>query len=187
VLQGNGWAWEEIPDRFRHLKTLRDPDAGSAYDGAAQGDGPTAPTHRRDPMRIALALLTASLLVFSVHALASGDEPEAAGADDIADLKARIEALEIEGSYLRSREQALTRYILLNEQRADGLSALIAKVRREGFENKSIPAPSRVSLMAGLDGLAGSLRASLPVVSRDEVALLKKATAHRKLHRLDTK
>ena len=85
-------------------------------------------------MRIAIGLLTALLLVFCVHTLATGDEgadgtpggDAASNAEQISELKARIEALEIESRYLQSRELALTRYVLLNARRADGLNAACA-------------------------------------------------------------
>ena len=148
-------------------------------------------------MRTALGLLTALLLVLGVHALASGDEPapadepaagdeavSAADAEAFKRLEARVEALELEAQYLRSREAALTRYILLNRKRSEGMNRVVAKAREQGFENNRIPAPSRITLLAGLDSLAGSMRSELPELTRAESSLLKKATAHRKLHQI---
>lgn len=143
-------------------------------------------------MRIALSLLTLALLVFGGHALASGDDDTAGqatskDAQQLDRLKARLDALEMETAYLRSREAALTAYVLLNERRAFGLQALAAKARTEGFENKKIPAPSRVTLMAGLDGYARSLVTNLPKLTKQDAARLKKLTAFRRLKRIDSK
>jgi hypothetical protein len=144
-------------------------------------------------MRIALGLLTALLLVFCVHTLATGDEggdtpgsdgASSVNAEDIRELRARIEALELESRLLRSRDVTLTTYVLLNERRANVLNALVAKARKEGFENNRIPAPSRVSLLAGLDALADDMRDDLPRLTKDEQTLIKKLKVHRKMHDL---
>ena len=129
-------------------------------------------------MRIAHSLLLATALVLGAHALASGDE---SGGDDMDQMKARLDALELETEYLRSREAALTNYIMLNKARSNAMLRSIRKTRDEGFEMNRIPAPSRVTLMSGLEVMAASLQKDLPTVSKSEGALLKKADATRKL------
>ena len=100
-------------------------------------------------------------------------------------LKERLAALEMETAYLRSREAALTTYILLNEQRANALTAVGAKARQEGFENRKTPTPSRVTLLRGIEALATSLYIQLPTPTKEEASLLKKLAAFRRLKQLD--
>jgi len=141
-------------------------------------------------MRIALGLLTLTLLIFGGHALASGDdvepgksagEPARKAAGTMKQLKLRLEALEMETAYLRSREAALTAYVLLNEQRGRSLDAVTTKAREQGFEKSKTPTPSRITLLTGLEGFAASLSVRLPALTKEEAALLKKLTAFRRL------
>lgn len=120
----------------------------------------------------ALVLGTAVLLVLGAHVLAGADEP----ARDAA-LQRRVEVLEGYVEYLRSREAALTGYLLANEGRAADLEALADQAAREGFTARSIPAASRETLLAGLRAMAASLREGLPAPTPEERQRLKRIEA----------
>ena len=85
--------------------------------------------------------------------------------------------LEFQVEYLRAREVALTKYVLLNERRAAGLEDIARRSRAAGFEAKSIAVDSRRILLGGLETLAASLRKDLPALTREEQLLLKKIQA----------
>lgn len=132
---------------------------------------------------IALALVFGTLLVFAAQGFVRADEEEGAAppaAEALQAMEGRLTALEAEVKYLRSREAALSRYVLANEARASGLQQLSAKMRAAGFAANSIPVDSREALLQGLDGLAGALREGLPQGTKDEAQLLKAAEKARK-------
>ncbi len=124
-------------------------------------------------MRIAASLVV--LAVFALGALtlaaADGDAP------DPEKMSTQIDALEAQVEYLRAREDALTAYILLNDQRAEGILRTTKASRDAGFEKNRIPERSRTILLKGMDDLAASLRAELPALTKEQAALRKKADA----------
>lgn len=122
-------------------------------------------------MRIATTLVVLIVLVFGIFAVARAREDEA----EKKSLDEQIEALEVQVEYLRSREKALTAYVLLNEKRAAGLEVVARRSRAAGFEANRIPVDSRRILLRGMEDLARSLRQDLPAVTKVERALLKKA------------
>jgi hypothetical protein len=126
-------------------------------------------------MRTLAILLVLSVFVLGAFALARADErpfdPQA--------LQSRIEGLELQVKYLREREKALTRYVLLNQARADGLDDIARRARVAGFEARQIPVDSRKILLAGLEALARSLRKDVPLLTREQRVLLKKIEAQR--------
>jgi hypothetical protein len=127
---------------------------------------------------ITFSLILGSMLVFAAQGLARGGEDEASTpAAQLKVLRAEVDGLQKEVRYLRSREDALTRYAVANEARAAGLQAMVKKARIEGFEANRIPANSRVTLMAGLEKLAASLRADLPKLTKKQTVMLKAADA----------
>lgn len=129
-------------------------------------------------MRIALGLLTVTLLILGAHTLAQGDD---AGGDDLQSLKARVEALELETEYLRMREADLTAYILGHKQRSDLFKAAGAEARAQGYEKNRNPVPAREAFLRGSEAVWASMGTDLPEVTKSEAALLKRADAHRKL------
>jgi len=133
-------------------------------------------------MRIALGLLTVTLLILGAHTLAQGDD--ASGGDDMESLKARVEALEYETEYLRSREAALTTYILANETRSKLFAAAGARARAEGYEKNRNPVPAREAFLRGSEAVWASMGTDLPAVTKDQSGLLKRADAHRRLKRV---
>ncbi|MDA1194138.1 MAG: hypothetical protein O2894_03055 [Planctomycetota bacterium] len=127
-----------------------------------------------------LALVLGAQLVGS--GLAHGDDEEAGvRAKDFKALQVQVAGLQAQVAFLRAREESLTTYLLANEGRADGIDRIVKATRQQGFENKSIPAESRVTLLAGFEALAASLRDGIPAHSKDEARML------RELQRLDTK
>ena len=148
-------------------------------------------------MRIAVGLLTITLLVLGVHTLARGDDGDAGGgqataapgaapaADDVKVLRARLEALELEVAFLRAREEAVTAYLLQGKERSESFAATGAQARQQGFEHSKTPTPSRVTLLRGLEAVWKSVGTDLPDRTKEDRALLKRITAHRKLNRLD--
>ena len=137
-------------------------------------------------MRIALVILTVLVLTFGFLAFAQGDEAlPAVTPKALAELTARVEALQAEVEYLRSREDALRAYVLANDQRAKGLMDVVARARRAGFEANRIPVDSRKILMSGLEAAAKSLQKGLPAVTPAEAKLLKQITRLRRAAKLD--
>ena len=132
---------------------------------------------------LTLGLVLGTALVFGVQFFASGsahgDEEEAAAVkpSDVKAMRAQIGALQKQVEYLRSREDALTAYVLANDARAASFQDYVKKARTQGFLNKAIPAESRTTLLLGLDGLAESMRAELPVPSRAEERMRSAADA----------
>ncbi len=121
-------------------------------------------------MRILASLLLVSTVVLGVNALATGDDAKPT-------TDKRLDALETQVDYLRSREAALSAYVLRNAARADALDALVTKVTKEGFTKRAIPTTSRESLLAGLKALAADLRQDLPELTEEETLALKKLEA----------
>jgi hypothetical protein len=125
-----------------------------------------------------LGLVFGTLLVFAAQGFARGDEGEAKEAASVKPatvkaLRQRVDALEAQIHYLRSREVALTRYVLGNEVRAAGIMQVVRQARVEGFEARSIPVSSRKTLLSGMESMAASLRSDLPEISRAEEGMLK--------------
>lgn len=123
---------------------------------------------------LVLVLGVPSFLAGSAH---GEEEAAAAKASDVKAMRAQIGALQKQVEYLRSREDALTAYLLANDTRAASFQDYIKKARTQGFLNKAIPAESRTTLLLGLDGLAESMRAELPVRTRDDERMRKAADA----------
>ncbi len=127
---------------------------------------------------ITIGLVFGTLLVFAAQGFARGDEeeakePAAVKPADVSALRMRVNALEAQIQYLRSRDEALTRYVLGNEARADGIAQVVKRARAEGFEAKSIPPASRKTLLGGMESMAASLRTDLPAISKEEARMLK--------------
>ncbi len=138
-------------------------------------------------MRIALTMLTATVLILGAFALAQGDEaaPTEVTPKAFKALEARVEALQAEVTFLRSREETLRAYVLKNGQRARGLLDVVARARRAGFEASKIPVDSRRILLAGLEAAANSLRQGLPKVSDQEARMMKEAARLRRAAGMD--
>ena len=121
-------------------------------------------------MRIALATLTALALTFGAFALARGDEAAESEVTVKAfqALRARVDALQAEVGFLRSREEALRTYVLANDKRGQGLEQVVTRARAAGFEARTIPEESRRVLMDGLLAAAQSIRAGLPNLTPEE-------------------
>ena len=137
-------------------------------------------------MRIAIVTSTLFVLIFGAFALAQGDEalpPVTPKAFD--ELSSRVDALQAEVEFLRSRESTLRAYVLQNDQRAKGLMDVVARARRAGFEAAKIPVESRKILMSGLEGAAKSLRTGLPAVTPEEAKMLREVTRLRRAAGLD--
>ncbi len=139
------------------------------------------PSHVRS---LPLGLLAVSLLVvgatLGLAGLAHGADDDAAGPVKPAafkELRAKVESLEKDVAYLRAREESLTRYIVGNEALAGALEAAVKRSRSQGFENKAMPAESRVTLLRALEDMAHNLRKNVPVLSKEEERLLRAAKA----------
>jgi hypothetical protein len=87
----------------------------------------------------------------------------------------RLEVLERQVAYLRSREAKHTVYMLKNADRAEGLRRLAADLRAGGFAAAANPSPTRERLLVGLEALAESLKRDLPVETTQELQLLEAA------------
>ncbi len=122
-------------------------------------------------MRVIVCTLLLMPLVLGVAVLAArGDDGEIDRST--LELKDRVKALELEVQYLRSRDKAITAYVLGNEARAKGLDDIASKCRREGFTQRAIPADSRETLLQGMNALATHMRKDLPAITKEEAALL---------------
>lgn len=124
-------------------------------------------------MRILTLMLTIGVLVVGAHALAWGKD----GGDDtdLAALERKAVVLEKRVAYLLEREADLTKWILASEQRGRALETAVQRMRTQGFANRSIPAPSRETLLDGLGALGRDLGADLPAVTKEQAALLEAA------------
>lgn len=127
-------------------------------------------------MRIASSLIVLAAVVFGAFALAGADDDTMSPED----VTKRIEALEMQVKFLRLREQALTMYILQNDQRAAGIEDIARRSREAGFEKNRIPEASRTILLKGFDEMAASLRKDLPQFDKEQQALFKKIRAAEK-------
>ena len=141
----------------------------------------------RHVLFLVLGLALGALAVHAVSARADGEEapapaPVPAPAADPSDPGARLDALSAryeretavlrsEIEYLKSREAALTKYVLGMNGTSSAVRTNVAAARREGFEAAAISAPSRVTVLRTLDQLAADLTGSLPVPSAAETAL----------------
>ena len=121
---------------------------------------------------LSLGLVLGTALVMGAQFMGSGaahgDDGGAVTPKEVKRMRAQIGALQKQVEYLRSREDALTTYLLANDARGASFEAALKKSTDEGFLNKAIPADSRVSLMKGLAGLANSMRNDLPARSKEE-------------------
>ncbi len=131
-------------------------------------------------MRFALITLSLLAITFGGISLARGEDGSANAGDAIKVLGAHIRALETEVAYLRSRETALSAYVLQNDTRGAGLAQVVTRARRAGFEANRIPVDSRKILLAGLAAAADSIRTGLPALTPAETALLAKLAKERK-------
>lgn len=122
-------------------------------------------------MRIALTLVLAVALGVVAAPLLAGEDgpvPERAAMA----VEVRLNALEGEVAYLRAREDALTRYVAANAQRAAALERLAAQLEQLGFTQKAMPAESREALVAGIRGMGVALREGLPIPTKEERDML---------------
>ena len=130
---------------------------------------------------ISLGLVLGTALVVGAQFLGSGsahgDEEAAIKPAQIKALRGQVAALQKQVEYLRSREDALTTYLLANDARGASFEAALEEARREGFLAKSSSAPSRIALMKGLAGMANSMRNDLPARSKSEERLRSQADA----------
>lgn len=129
---------------------------------------------------VSLGLVLGTAIVFGAQLLGSGaahgdEEAAAIKPSQIKALRAQVAALQKQVEYLRSREDALTTYLLANDARGAAFEASLDEARKEGFLAKSIPANSRIALMKGLDGMANSMRNDLPARSSSEDRMRKAA------------
>lgn len=131
-------------------------------------------------MRTAVCLLAVTSLLLGAHTLAQGEDGE------MKKLKDRLHDCEYQLKYLRSRERAMTAYMLMNSRRADGLDWIAARTTELGFTNAAITPASREFLLDGLTKLAGSLREDLPVVSEEEMDFLKQVKSEPRPPKPDT-
>ncbi|MDJ0975030.1 MAG: hypothetical protein QNJ98_11260 [Planctomycetota bacterium] len=121
-------------------------------------------------MRVLATILLVSTVVLGVHTLAQSDDGQPA-------MLKRVQALELQVEYLRSREASVSAYVLRNGERAAQLEQLVTKVRAEGFTKRAIPAPSREALLSGLNELAKDLAKDLPAPTDKEQLMLKRIGA----------
>lgn len=139
----------------------------------------------RHVLFLVLGLALGALAVHAVAARADGDGAPAPVAADPSDPGARLDAmtaryeretavLRTEIDYLKSREEALTKYVLAMTGTSTAVKANVATARRDGFENAAIPASSRVAVLRTLDQLAADLAGALPVPTANEIALRRK-------------
>jgi hypothetical protein len=100
----------------------------------------------------------------------SGAGAAPTGSDPLAaeSMLRRIELLELQTTYLASRERSLTADVLDMKERGAPRDGALRRVRGEGFTAGAISAPSRESLVAGLEGLARDLQRELPALSKEE-------------------
>lgn len=130
-------------------------------------------------MRLLTLVLAFALLALGAHTLARGDEPPAAGASgldgQVEALQSRCLKLEKQVSYLLSREEATTRYLLRSEARGKGYETMSQRMRTQGFANKAMPPASRETLLDGLVEIGRDMQEDLPAVTRQQGALLNAA------------
>lgn len=131
-------------------------------------------------MRIAATLIV--LAAFGLGAITLAGAADDAPTPE--ETGKRLKALEMQVEYLRSREAALTAYIVQNQQRAAGIRDVTRRSRVAGFEQRKIPVDSRIILLKGFDDLAASLQKDLPVVSKEEATMRKRADAFVKANKL---
>ena len=81
-------------------------------------------------MRIAITTLAVLVLTFGAFSLASGDDKkdEKRANKALVKMRAQLEALQMEVSYLRQREAAVSGYVLKNEARGRGLKAVVTRI-----------------------------------------------------------
>lgn len=132
--------------------------------------------------RLPLVLLLGIALVLGVGLLPSGpahgdDEVETVKASDVKALTDQVAALQKQVEYLRSRETALSAYVLAHDVRAAALQKSVALSREQGFLKRAIPEDSRTALLAGLNDLARSLRVELPALTSEQARMRKQADA----------
>lgn len=120
-------------------------------------------------MRTLTLVLTIGLLVLGVTALARGEDE----GTQIADLEKQVERLELQVSYLMAREVDTTLYVLANQERAELMERMVAKMAKQGYTARAIPAECRETHMQGMLALAKSMKDDMPVVSEAQTALLK--------------
>lgn len=136
---------------------------------------------RARPMSLTLGLVLGTALVIGAQLAGSafGDEEEVAGVSPrkLQVLEAQVGALQKQVEYLRSREAALTAYVLANDDRGASLQSALERARREGYLARAISSKSREALMKGLTELAADLRSELPAPTRAEARLRSQADA----------
>lgn len=137
----------------------------------------------RHVLFLVLGLALGALAVRAVAARADGEgAPAPAPAADPADPGARLDAMQAryerdlavlrtELDYLKSREAALSKYVLAMSGTSSAVKTNVAVARREGFEAAAFPAPSRVAVLRALDQLAADLSGALPVPTPNETAM----------------
>jgi hypothetical protein len=95
--------------------------------------------------------------------------------EELKAMRLNLKRLELEVAYLLSREKTMTTYVLEHAERSRSLLEALEATRRQGFTQGAFPAPSREALLAGLEDLARRLVRGLPVITREETALLEEA------------
>lgn len=130
-----------------------------------------------------LALLLGTALVLGAGLLPSGpahgadEDEEVVKASDVKALREQVAALQKQVEYLRSRETALTAYVLANDVRGAALQKSMAISRDQGFLKRAIPENSRTALLEGLIDLGRTMRAELPEVTGEQARMRKQADA----------
>lgn len=124
-------------------------------------------------MRTAVALVCLVALLVGASTLARGEN--GARDPDLEALQKQVEVLEQQVAYLLQREASLTLHALRSEERGRAVQDMVARMRAQGFQNRAIPAESRETLLAGLAQLGKDLQEELPKVTKEQMALLRRA------------
>jgi hypothetical protein len=126
-------------------------------------------------MRTTVVLACSALLVAGLGALAPLLAEDGPTATDpvVKALQEKVQKLERQVEYLRSREDATTRYVLAHQKRSEILGLMLDDAVRLGFTARALPAESRERVVGGLREFAAALVADLPLPTRAEAALLK--------------
>jgi len=162
---------------FRSVENLVPTGGIGPYDGGLYA---TPPPDREDPMRTLLVSLSLLAITFGAVSLARGGDGQPDAGKALKALQAQVRALRTEVAYLRSRETALSTYVLSNDARGQGLAQVVTRTRAAGFEANRIPVNSRKLLLQGLAAAAASIRKGLPMLTPAETALLARLAKERK-------
>lgn len=128
--------------------------------------------------RLPLALLLVAACLAALPLLRADDAGAPPAGRVGMELPDRVLALELELSYLRLREDAVSAYVLANGARAEAIDRMANQMTQLGFAQKAMPAESREALLAGLRALAADLREGLPHATPAEMLALDTLRRH---------